>query len=129
MRKGFKKNKKGFTLIELIIVIAILAILAAVAIPNFIGLQTEAKRGRDIGTASAIVSAINSWNAVYSDKQVTSTDAAVDADYGLLKTSNYWPKGIDSTVLSDALSHVGFTDGVAVVTNLAPPAAPSSSAS
>lgn len=91
MRKGFKKNKKGFTLIELIIVIAILAILAAVAIPNFVGLQNEAKRGRDIGSASAIVSAINSWNAVYPDKIVTAKD---DADFATLKASNYWPKGI-----------------------------------
>lgn len=35
--------KKGFTLIELIIVIAILAILAAIAIPAYNGLQAQAK--------------------------------------------------------------------------------------
>ena len=33
------KNKKGFTLVELIIVIAIIAIIAAIAVPKFTGIQ------------------------------------------------------------------------------------------
>ena len=37
------KNRKGFTLIELVIVIVILGILAAVAAPKFMNLQREAK--------------------------------------------------------------------------------------
>lgn len=39
-----KSNKKGFTIVELVIVIAVIAILAAVLIPTFSNVVTNAKK-------------------------------------------------------------------------------------
>ena len=50
IRTKIGKRKKGFTLIELIIVIAIIAILATIAIPNFLAIQRKARVKADIAT-------------------------------------------------------------------------------
>jgi len=55
MRKRFMKSKKGFTLIELIVVLAILGVILSIAIPRYTGLQDSAELKADESTAALIV--------------------------------------------------------------------------
>lgn len=48
------KKKKGFTLVELVIVIAIIAILAAMAIPRLGAMRTNARVSNDVAAAKNI---------------------------------------------------------------------------
>lgn len=52
------KSKKGFTLVELIIVIAILGIIALIAVPNLTGIQQRSQVNADIRTAEQIGKAV-----------------------------------------------------------------------
>ena len=81
LRKQNKK-KKGFTLIELIIVIAIIAILAAIAIPNFLSIQRKARVKADIASAKTIYDATSAL--VAEGKIVPGSDAAKVFENGAL---------------------------------------------
>jgi len=77
------KAKKGFTLIELMIVVAILGILAAIAIPTYMDYTKRAKVSEAISLLSGVANAIAEYHTSQG-QMPTSLD-----DVGGRKTSRY----------------------------------------
>ncbi len=80
-----KNNKKGFTLVELVIVVAVMAVLVAVAIPVIGNITNSAQNAVDDSNARAIESMIKMSEAKLSSKEVAAID---DADDNVTYDSN-----------------------------------------
>lgn len=82
-------RKRGFTLLELLIVISIIAILAATLIPNFIGFDAEAKLAStktNLNTLRTRISLFRAKEGRYPTKledllEVTYNDLGVEKPY------------------------------------------------
>lgn len=76
------KNKKGFTLIELMIVVAIVGILAAIAIPNFLNYQAKSQQTE----AKTNLGSIFTNMVAYSAESVDGYTSATLANIGFATT-------------------------------------------
>ena len=79
--KKFTNDKKGFTLIELVMVIVILGILAAVAVPKLADLSPQAKRSAMLATAESVRAGVAIYFA-----QNTTFPAGLAASYAAAET-------------------------------------------
>ena len=110
-----KSNKKGFTIMEMLIVVAIIAVLAAIAIPVFNGALTKSKEAADVANI----------RAAYADMQISiltedasPTKGTFTSKLNALGTLNYsdkleyTPTGAnDSTVLTKIKYNANKLDG------------------
>lgn len=83
-----RKNEKGFTLVELIVVMAVLAVISAIAVPRFLGVQEDAKLEADYATAAMLGKAAELYlvNDGNTTTDLDNADSAVVLQ-GLLKTT------------------------------------------
>ena len=108
MKKRYGKTKRGFTLMELLIVVAIIVVLVAISIPIFTKQLEKSRETTDIANMRAAKAA--AVTAYLSDSKIGSTQIGdgqsgtatlyYDADKGELKDSagdiNAYGKGTDT---------------------------------
>lgn len=99
-----RTHKKGFTIVELVIVIAVIAILAAVLIPTFSGVISKANE------SAALQKATNAYKEAYAlaladDGKIDSTDNAETANVNGFKFE--WTDA--TTVTVTPLTDFGYT--------------------
>jgi len=111
-----KKNQKGFTLVELLIVVVILGILAAVAIPRFLTTRDKSQQRACQSNLSAINGAIEEYcflNNSLDPKTLSTGDLAtyVTGD------SNRFPDGEPKCPKDSAAYSMNAANGRAECTN------------
>jgi len=120
------RGRKGFTLIELILVIAILGILAISALPRFLNLSTQAEQASRDGVIGAVRAgiALSRANDMVTNGGAGSYPATLDAVADATACATATP--CFGTVLSNGVEdgswtkvdgiHYTFNDGTAVTT-------------
>ena len=95
-----KANKKGFTIVELVIVIAVVAILAAVLVPTFVSVTRRANESKDtqlvrnLNTALAVDTEVGKHETMQS-----ALEAAAKAGYDVAKINT---SATDNEILWDS---------------------------
>ena len=96
------KRKKGFTLVEIMIVVAIIVLLAAIAIPNLL-------RARLSANEATAIAAMRTLSTAYEGYRAAQSPPAYPAALTSLNASN--PPYIDSVLASGNKSGYTFTPG------------------
>ena len=102
MKKTVKASKKGFTLVELIVVLVILAVLAAMLVPALVGYVNKAKAEKEYQTAATVYGAAQATvTEMYARDKATAGGGTITQ----ATTSNYGKQvislaGVDSKAVT-----------------------------
>lgn len=120
MKKNLKKSKKGFTLIELVVVIAILGILAAILVPVISGFIETANQSADNANARLVYQAAAMWFASKNpgaDTTLTVTTAGTgETDINAYLGLNAWPTAKSKAFAGTFAASVKADGAIVVVT-------------
>ena len=115
-----KMNKKGFTIVELVIVIAVIAILSAVLIPTFSGVVDNAKKTAAVADAKAAYQNYL-YNAANAGEDAAADDfiyvAEANKMYVVIKNGQIFETTVDNKTVNvfgseaEAATAAGFAEG------------------
>lgn len=88
---GMKKDRSGFTLVEIMIVVAVIALLAAITIPSFMRARTTSQKNACINNLRQMESAKEQWALEARQFQGATADTTACTTY--LKTTPVCPAG------------------------------------
>ncbi len=102
--KNRKRNQKGFSLIELLVVVAIILIVAAIAIPNLLQARVAANEASAVASLRTINTAMITYNSSYPTVGFAPTLTALGG-------TNCAPPDETSSCLIDTLLAAGTKSG------------------
>src|SRR3982750_4859412 len=79
--KSYRRNNKGFTLVEILIVVIILGILAAIVIPQFTNASTDARKNSLTSQLQTVRSQLELYKLQHNDKLPTFAGATADLQW------------------------------------------------
>lgn len=100
-----KKNKKGFTLIELIVTLAIIAMLTVVLTPKFAGYITEAKKTQVLSQMRNVVIGAESYNIKETTTPISDNEKFADFKDALV-TAGYLDDNTNSIIEAQQYSDI-----------------------
>lgn len=104
-KQNLSKNKKGFTLVEIIVVLVILAVLAAAAIPTMLGFVNDARDKQYIAEARTVY--VAAQTVATEQFAVKGTDFDTSGTVaGLATSSGEWDKKFAGLLGTDAVGVV-----------------------